>query len=941
MDRNDYAKKQMEHFKSFFGHKYSEPQQQQQTESNGLMQESIDNTITSRNAFMYETKAMKAIREFIETEEAYVSAIEDLVTTIMKPIRESIVDPNKTSILDQYSFNRIFINLDDIVDVNKAFLASLKQYQYGTTTETIGQILTSHIEAFNCYKVYLLGKPNSMSCHTENKKQNKVYYKFLVNNSLKKNFGVNDVLIRPVQRMGNYELLIRKIKDAMNSNDPDIARVQEAASKVSNINDMRYGSDSSLLNLYHLIRDAPASLIQTRKLLGYFDASELSLLTGKTSRPVTLLVFTDKIMVVKRKNFNLQSKEYLENIEEKVKVGSTNTILQKAKDVYTGLPLEFKGWVDIRSVEIFNGLKARPDSFFLRTCLPELNPNATEKECENYFRRSDRLFSMCTNSTRAGPYKQKKNDLISLCQKQQAIAKLEDTTELYHEDKFKLPGYSHFYDQDSYSNAEHKNNILIVYIEDKYAAANIDLNSLLTDDVWIVILLTHHESGGYKPTIRSRTSLIPIREISREIEYESIVDTKQRNKDAPLDFIDTLWNNLFFYERRLRATEAYSCVNDNLLRDRARSRSRSKSLTRVASNMSIGKLFARSRSTSPSRHSSSNERTDDDDDQTAAASCVPDPIFKVASVNKHTENEFRGHYAPTTMSHNRTYSAGYFSAAATAAAVATSAPIAVAADKGYKLPRIHTQPHRHSSGPLSEIYVRDDHTFIEPFVGSTNYEDNSNGRPCYNYQYTGSLSSSAKLDEMLFQSSPEHMRRPSSGGSNNSHHSSSASSETDRTPPRGLTMGGSLSSNTSSVLSYFENHTFTPPYDSSYRTNNSMANDERLMSTIDGSRRSHFGGTGNRKTPLHPNLFVNPQFPQHRSQTTPNMVANHLSQFKDEVIGMFDDYVQSGQLPRSQKSMGHYHPHSHPNYDGAQGFKSHLVSKIDKLIEDLHPNQLR
>lgn len=34
------AKSQMEHFKSFFGHKYSEQQQQQQTtESNGLMQE--------------------------------------------------------------------------------------------------------------------------------------------------------------------------------------------------------------------------------------------------------------------------------------------------------------------------------------------------------------------------------------------------------------------------------------------------------------------------------------------------------------------------------------------------------------------------------------------------------------------------------------------------------------------------------------------------------------------------------------------------------------------------------------------------------------------------------------------------------------------------------------------------------------------------------------
>jgi hypothetical protein len=64
-------------------------------------------------------------------------------------------------------------------------------------------------------------------------------------------------------------------------------------------------------------------------------------------------------MVVKRKNYNLQSKDYLENIEEKVNVGSTNsnTLLQKAKEVYNGLPLEFKGWADINTVEIFNGLK--------------------------------------------------------------------------------------------------------------------------------------------------------------------------------------------------------------------------------------------------------------------------------------------------------------------------------------------------------------------------------------------------------------------------------------------------------------------------------------------------------------------------------------------------------------------------------------------------------
>lgn len=72
---------------------------------------------------------------------------------------------------------------------------------------------------------------------------------------------------------------------------------------------------------------------------------------------MTLLVFTDKIMVVKRKNYNLQGKDYLEKVEEKVKDTNSSSMLQKAKEAYNGLPLEFKGWADIRSVEIFDGLK--------------------------------------------------------------------------------------------------------------------------------------------------------------------------------------------------------------------------------------------------------------------------------------------------------------------------------------------------------------------------------------------------------------------------------------------------------------------------------------------------------------------------------------------------------------------------------------------------------
>ncbi|CAO3654956.1 unnamed protein product [Mucor hiemalis] len=785
---------------------------------------------------------------------------------------------------------------------------------------------------------------------------------------------MSDVLISPVQRMGRYDLMIKNIISALHTSDFDVPNLKEAYSKVGSINDMRYGSDSSLLNLYYLIREAPASLIQTRKLLGYFDASELSLLTGKTHRPVTILVFTDKIMVVKRKNYNLQSKDYLENIEERVKVGSSNTILQKAKEVYNGLPLEFKGWADIHTVEVFNGLKDRPDTFFLRTRLPELDPNATEKECENYFRRSDRLYSIIPSTGRTMNYTEKKQEFITLCQKQFALSKVKETTELYHEDKFKLPAYTHIYDEESYSQAEYKNHILIVYVEDNCPSQKINLASLLTDDVWIVILLTHHESGGYKPTIRARASLIPIRDISREMEYESIIGTnaQQKEANAPLDFIDTLWNNLFFYERRLRATDAFSAINDDLLRERARSRSRSKSLTRVASNMSIGKLFARSRSTSPSRHSSSNERTDDDDEQaTTPASCVPDPIFKVATVNKHTGSEFRTQYSPPPSLSHKSHSGP----AATTTSINDFYASNTAAEKGYKPSRINTQPHyrynadSRNTAP-SEIFIRDDHTFIDSFndipkqedvlyKGTNHYQDNSySSRPSYHSSSHrhGSISSSAgTLDAMLFQSSPELMSRPSSGGSSGNSHSS-VSSETDRTLSRGFTMNDSISSNTSSIRSYFDEiNYFASPTSTTrgnsndrYRSNNNntASYDERIMNVIDGSRRSNASSTSSRRAPLHPAFYSNPHISQqqqqqpslqppmaHRSHTMPDMMSANINRLKDDVNGLIDELIHSQQQLRSQQDMGRYY---NSTYEGVQGLRTHIVSRIDNLMENLH-----
>ncbi|CEP19548.1 hypothetical protein [Parasitella parasitica] len=988
---------QMEHFKSFFGKKHVEQEANVNPQQHATSSQT--NTIVTQNACIVESPTSKPIKEFIATEQSYVDLLQEIVLKIMAPIKESIADPKKQPILDQYSFNKIFINMEDILRVNKSLLEALLAYQQGNTAESFGSILSAHLESFDCYRVFFLGKANSLTCHTQNIKQNKNYSRFLLNQELRGNLGMSDILIQPIQRLTRYNLMIRLIMDHLDPNDIDNHYLKQANAKVSSINDMQYG-ESSLLNLYHLIRDAPASLIQTRQLLGYFDATELSLQSGKSNRPVTLLVFTDKLMVVKRKNYNLQGKDYLEKIEEKVKDPSSSSMLQKAKEVYNGLPLEFKGWTDIRSVEFFEGLKDRPDTFFLRTCLPDVSPNAVEKESEEYFRRSDRLYSIIPNSTRSSKaiqdYISAKMDLISLCQKQRALAAIKDTaaSELYYEDKFKLPAYAQIYsDQASYQTTKFKNHILVVYLQEAF----VDINALIDDDVWIVVLVHRHASGGYKLTVRARTSLIPIRERSRDIEYEQIVgDTHlHRNNCNSLDFIDTLWNNLFFYERRLRATEAFSRINDDLLRVRARSRSRSKSLTRVASNMSLGKIFNRSRSSSPSRRYSVEDQYLDE----ATSSHVPDPVFKIATVNKQQEDEFR---ASSDVHANGS---------------ATAAEGAKIRGPHYYPSRIDTaQPHHYHNAPPSEIFVRDDTHFIDGFnqqpkpssqqptedilySGSNHYQDNSYNRPGPYNRRRSSVQSYNNLDAMLFSQSPrDQSPRPPSQASHNSSASFSSSSNeaspitagsatTPTTPatmtdPRygvlspfssdtnstttatsshaGIAANGlpynSISSYGSSIRSYLEdgNIQFSHQHDryGSVRSNHSFSSDERLMNAIDRSRRSSaasaasVGAQRSSAPPLAKSFYTQPlvstaqqqqqqqqppMFP-HRGLThsTSDSVSSDFARLKLDVNDLIDDLIQS--QSNTTKEMDRY-----STYESARGLRSHIVSKLDEFMDNLNP----
>ncbi|KAI8992507.1 hypothetical protein BDB01DRAFT_778677 [Pilobolus umbonatus] len=889
-DKNRSDKNEVEKFKQCFGGRLTD----KDSLSYSHEDVNIKSRILQKNNHNKSNKSVEIIQaEMIASEENYVDTLDALVNNTMRTLKESLM--SDSPILDHFSFNKIFINCKDLLDVNKQFLAALKSFERGEVTESFGELCLRHLQNFDCYKTYLLGLSDSNRYHLINiNKANKLYSNYIINNPVFNNLRLKDALIQPLQRITRYNLFFNEMIKALDPEDSDILYLAEADEKARSLNCMEYGAnskESQSIYLYTLIKNTPCTFIGKRQLLGYFDVTELAISTGKTKRPMTLLIFNDKIVLVKRKGFNVVGDKYFEKIEE---VTSNNSFIKKTKEMCVGAPLEFKGWVDINSVELFHGLKDCPYTFFLRTNLPELDQGKPEVESEDYFRRNDRLFSIIPSKDNyskdeLGSFMKKKNQLIDLCQKQHAFLKLKDGVELYHNSQYKVPGYTHIYNEASYRSAKHKNNILIVYI-DQYPWHN--LHTLLTDDVWIVILIKK-EMGGYKQIIRSRISLVPMRE-SRDIEYECIVGDNIQ-PDGTLDFISTLWNNLYFYERRLRATEPYAEIHDALLRDKSRARSRSRSLSKVANNMSIGKLFGgRSRSSSPSRKMSSMA---DHEDTSLHSKPVKDPILKIATVH-HQESPY----------HNMVYDGSLLNQKLPN----TDLHYVTGKKKNHSL-LFQNNMDRHSLGDMR-------------------------GRSAEESTYRSRVSSMmtnnrrGESDSLIYNDDTSHS--PSSITSSSE---SVSSAEQMMETPHPL----SSDSNESIIRSYFQDNTL----DFMHR-DRTFIPDNRPRSYTDGIQYKNLN-TRRRTTPSFlpsqdpvPRRYSNIPAPMESHSSLSSAYSHHClsdeshmhqtSQFKNDMSALIDNFMYSCQYIKYHNETDRYHA-----YESVREMRSHLLSRLDEVMDTI------
>ncbi|KAG0308270.1 hypothetical protein BGZ98_008441 [Dissophora globulifera] len=163
-----------------------------------------------------------------------------------------------------------------------------------------------NLQVMECYKQYLMRYKRAQETHSALNKKS-AGYRALQENCAQTNSiqTLSNLLIEPTQRIVKYPLLFKAILSGTNRDSADVNGLRDAAELAARIAYMEKAKPEQraeiLFNLRGIIENCPDSLLsQNRSVVAYLDGYETNLLTGERGRPITLILFSDKIMIVRR-----------------------------------------------------------------------------------------------------------------------------------------------------------------------------------------------------------------------------------------------------------------------------------------------------------------------------------------------------------------------------------------------------------------------------------------------------------------------------------------------------------------------------------------------------------------------------------------------------------------------------------------------------------------
>eukprot|EP01103_Thecamoeba_quadrilineata_P004994 TRINITY_DN14854_c0_g1_i1.p1 TRINITY_DN14854_c0_g1~~TRINITY_DN14854_c0_g1_i1.p1 ORF type:complete len:585 (-),score=138.65 TRINITY_DN14854_c0_g1_i1:262-2016(-) len=179
-----------------------------------------------------EIRRQEAIFEIINTERQYVADLAVIIYSFVTPLQEK-------KILKQDDLVSLAPNIETIFKLNSNFLQEL-ELRLRTSEEriitTIGDILIERVPTFSLYTPYCSNQPTIPPKLDDLRSRHSGFNDFMKNRPKEfRGLYLDDFLIKPVQRITKYPLLLRAVLENTEEDDPDRANINAACLKIKEI----------------------------------------------------------------------------------------------------------------------------------------------------------------------------------------------------------------------------------------------------------------------------------------------------------------------------------------------------------------------------------------------------------------------------------------------------------------------------------------------------------------------------------------------------------------------------------------------------------------------------------------------------------------------------------------------------------------------------------
>ncbi|XP_045200186.2 protein ECT2-like isoform X2 [Mercenaria mercenaria] len=264
------------------------------------------------------TPRLQVVKEFLQTEKNYVGILHTLLNTFKSQIEKQ--DQYNGAILAAPDIKLIFGNIPSIYNIHCSIRDELTEMVENWNEEQqVGSVISKNADALvKAYPPFVNFFEDTKERIQKCDKSNPRFHAFLKVCQTKPECGrqtLTELLIRPVQRLPSITLLLNDILKHTNKTNPDYVLLEKANSVLkevmTHINEDKRKTESQVV-MFDIVKDienCPATLLSSHRFfITRIDVIELSETLCERGAPLALFLFSDSVVICKRRTKVLNSK---------------------------------------------------------------------------------------------------------------------------------------------------------------------------------------------------------------------------------------------------------------------------------------------------------------------------------------------------------------------------------------------------------------------------------------------------------------------------------------------------------------------------------------------------------------------------------------------------------------------------------------------------------